>query len=255
MNHPPESNPDTVLLAPNLYLWAYQLADQSTDETFWQAANLLLSPFGQTLEITERQNSRILLAKSSSIPFKLQDSPEISGSLQPLKLKDSYALFANLGYDDEKDALDRVKVNELRSLNFNWVAPEQNFLGQTLLVTAYLNRVNQQRDLKKLRNIAHQCYQALFPHSPQSYRQGTLFGSPIFEYNPASEDSTTPHVLIWLFRDEEAQEQINACLSYFTDLLFYRAKVVKAYEKSRSVYRNLDRDYHKLETKLDKLQT
>jgi len=254
MKHPPEPNSDAFLLAPNLYLWAYQLADKKTDETFWSAANLLLSRFGKTLEITEREKSRVLLAQGSSIGFKLQDSPEISGYLQPLKLKDSYALFANLGYDDEKESLDRVNVQQLSALKFNWVPPQENFLGQTLLVTAYLSRVNQQRDLKKLRNIADHCYQVLFTQSPQFCRQGTLFGSPIFEYNPTSEDDTAPHVLIWLFRDEEAQEKINTCMGYFTDLLFYRAKIVKAFQNSRSIYNQLDRAYNILETKLDDLQ-
>ncbi|MDJ1179692.1 hypothetical protein PJF56_12540 [Roseofilum sp. BLCC_M91] len=254
MKHPPEPNPDAFLLAPNLYLWAYQLADKKTDATFWNAANLLLSRFGKTLEITEREKSRVLLAQGSSIGFKLQDSPEISGYLQPLKLKDSYAVRANLGYDDEQDALDRVDVQQLSALQFNWVPPQENFLGQTLLVTAYLSRVNQQRDLKKLRNLADHCYQVLFTQSPQFCRQGTLFGSPIFEYNPTSEDDTAPHVLIWLFRDEEAQDKINTCMSYFTDLLFYRAKIVKAFQNSRSMYDQLDRAYNILETKLDNLQ-
>lgn len=267
-----KSEQNNYLLAPNIYLFAYQLRDGlAGDKTnsFWQKSDNLLSQFTtetltEYLDFSPAESSdrAILLDGKTALDFSLLDSPEISGWVQPLQIQDSYALFFNIGYDDELESLEEVELKELAKLNPDGVLdlPESdNFLGQTLLITGYLPSPNKQRDRENMESVANNCYEGLLGKNPPPlYRSGELFGSSIFEYgNPkkiGSKTNNSCHVIIWLFRDEGANKQANKCLEKIVNLLFYRAKIVKAFSDRRLVYEGLDGAYSQIEKNLDDLQ-
>ena len=251
--------PTNRFLAPNIYLFAYHLKEQSN--SFWQDGNALLSQF-TTETLTQHLDlsspNRLLLKDKKAILFTFSDYPEISGFDQPWQIKDSYSLFFNIGYDDEAEPLEAVDFDTIKQLNPHGalLLPEiEKFLGQTLLITAYLPLLNQQPEPNYLHELANNCYEALFgDNDPPLSRSGELFGSSIFEYGKSNQTNDYRHVLIWLYRDKTADKQLNNCLSFFNDLLFYRAKIVKAFAESRSIYGGLDRAYRKIEQDLDDLQ-
>ncbi|MDY6803141.1 MAG: hypothetical protein SXA11_04955 [Cyanobacteriota bacterium] len=267
-----KSEPNNYLLAPNIYLFAYQLRDglaEGKTNSFWQKSDKLLSQFTtetltQYLDFSPAESSdrAILLDGKDALYFSLSDSPEISGSVQPLQIQDSYGLFFNIGYDDEVESLEEVELKELGKFNPDGVLhlPESdNLLGQTLLITGYLPNPNKQRDLANMQRVANNCYEGLLGNNPPPlYRYGELFGSSIFEYgNPnkiGRQTNNYCHVIIWLFRDEGADKQANKCLNDIVNLLFYRAKMVKGFSDRRLVYQQLDREYAQIEKNLDDLQ-
>jgi len=130
------------------------------------------------------------------------------------------------------------------------------FVGQTLLITAWLTTKTQQRDRDYLRRVADQCCQSLLgEYAPQCDREGELFASPIFAYSKPTQRDKYPHVLVWLFRDEKADRQYNYYQQELIALFLYRSKIIKAFQNSRLVYDCLDRAYRNLENSLDRLQT
>ncbi|KAB8330567.1 hypothetical protein SD80_028300 [Scytonema tolypothrichoides VB-61278] len=127
------------------------------------------------------------------------------------------------------------------------------FLGQTLLITAWLTAA---KDEKHLSQIAQQCLEAVFPNAsqrPPLSRQGELFGSPIFEYGLFSQLANYQHVLIWLFRDRKADENLNLCYQPLLDLFFFRTKIVKSYQDSRETYHLVASAYKEIENAIDNL--
>jgi len=87
-------------------------------------------------------------------------------------------------------------------------------------------------------------------HIPPLSRRGELFGSSIFEYGNPREPDKSPHVLIWLFRDELADQTLQKCFSSTFDLFFYRHKVSKAFQDSRDIYKQLKQYYRSLDPHL-----
>ncbi|WP_237766089.1 hypothetical protein [Arthrospira platensis] len=152
-----------------------------------------------------------------------------------------------------------MEIPILEQLNPNQILPfppSPYFLGQTLLLTLNLTPENQDLQGSELTKLANQCYQALFNQKADPSRSRELFGSPIFEYGNPREPDKYPHVLIWLFRDELADQtlQKNQCFSSIFDLFFYRHKVSKAFQDSREIYQQLKQYYLSLDPTLDQIQ-
>ena len=249
------------LLAPNIFLFAYHLKEQNNQEnqkSFWQECDALLSKLTtETLvgNLDLSSTDRFLLKNKEAIFFTPSNFPNLEGYAQPWQIQDSYALFFNIGYDDEKEILEEVDFEVLKKLKpkeFLLLPEEDKFLGKTLLITGYLATRNQQQNAEYLRELADDCYKALFDdESAALSRSGELFGSSIFEY---SKRNSSRHVLIWLYRDENADKQFKQCLTLLNNLLFYRAKIVKFFNDTRQVYQGLDRRYSQIEKNLDELQ-
>ncbi|WP_193196782.1 hypothetical protein [Nostoc sp. MG11] len=136
-------------------------------------------------------------------------------------------------------------------------ATTQNNLGE-----AYRNRIQGERassehdpqDQKALKNLADECLQAFFPNSypiPPFTRSATLFGSPIFEYGLFNQLTNYRHVLVWFFSHREAEEKFNDYQEQLLDLFFFRAKAVKAFQKSREVYEDTNKEYQKIEAEIN----
>lgn len=252
------------IFAPNLYLCAYHLRKDNTQgetHSLWENCDRLLSHFtpkqlSPQLHLGEH---RILLPPpQTEINFNLSDESNLEGFIQPVQLQDSYGVFFNIGYDEENDKTEDVNLESLQQFN-----PENRllfpfsscFLGETLILTVWLTRQTRQQDLAYLRQLANGCYQHLFNCSdPPLSRRGDLFGSSIFEYGNPREPAKSPQVLIWLFRDEIADQTLQNCFLDIFDLFFYRHKVVKAFYDSRHTYQKLKQYYDSLDPTLDDIQ-
>ncbi|MFB2770907.1 hypothetical protein ACE1AT_16680 [Pelatocladus sp. BLCC-F211] len=276
------------IYAPNIHLFAFQLykpanlEEINADEQnkLWHGADAIVKTIlhtdlnlSQNIDVSKNSDSpRVDLLKESavkdgnhSLPFENKISVDhqqdvmIKGFAYPVQLHDSYGLSLNLRRP-EKEAdgtpsvdLDISFLSNLNPHNCLTLSPNKLFLGQTLLITAWLTGA---KDKKYLYEIAESCLQAVFADAkqrPSFHRQGELFGSPIFEYGLFSELANYQHVLIWLFVDEQADEKFGLIYSELLDLFFFRTKVVKAYQDSRKTYYLLDEQYKNIERQLDKL--
>jgi hypothetical protein len=266
------------IFAPNLYLCAYHLREDDTEgdsHPLWKNCDRLLSHLTDTRLIPHLHNSggfgdgfgdqtptnRILLPPpQTEISFSLTDHPDMEGFIQPVQLQDSYGVFLNIGYDDSNPA-NTVEIPVLQQFNPNQILPfpqSEYFLGQTLLLTLGLTPENQDLQGSELTDLANQCYQALLNKVNQDVspsRSQELFGSPIFEYGNPRQPDDSPHVLIWLFRDEIADKTLQKCFYSTFDLFFYRHKVSKAFQDSREGYKQLKQYYLSLDSILDEIQS
>ncbi|MBW4635706.1 MAG: hypothetical protein KME30_28660 [Iphinoe sp. HA4291-MV1] len=270
------------IYAPNIHLFAFELYKGTNIDTtsvqadniqLWQSADTIVSTtLNQDLHLNRRIDThkephslRVDLLKDSEIKedhyaIDIDDTQQIiKGFVHPLRLHDSYALWLNLRRPEKKDdgtQTEDVDVALLSKLNpNNCFILEKNkfFLGQTLLITAWLAGA---KDEKHLHEIAQECLEAIFPNPsqrPPFHRQGELFGSPIFEYGLFSQLANYQHVLIWLFRDSKADENFKLCYQELLDLFFFRAKVVKAYQDSRETYHRVASAYEKIENEINNL--
>jgi len=251
------------IFAPNLYLCAYHLREDDTEgEThpLWSNCDRLLSHLTDSRLIPhlhEGENRILLHPPQKQISFTLPNFPDMEGFIQPVQLQeDSYGVFLNIGYDDSKPK-NIVEIPVLEQFNPNQILsfpPSPYFLGQTLLLTLNLTPENQSLQGSELTELANQCYQALFTQKADPSRSRELFGSPIFEYGNPREPDKSPHVLIWLFRDKNADEILGKCFGLTFDLFFYRHKVTKAFQDSREIYQQLKQYYLSLDSILDQIQ-
>lgn len=167
---------------------------------------------------------------------------EIRGLAYPLWNKDSYILTLNIRRP-QKENEDAVEISRLREFNpdgcFLPKLMESN-LGQTLLITAFLNLEQQQKHQNDLRELAEACYRNFTSIKPDQIlefnRVDDLFGSPIFEYSIPGYPTEYGHFLIWFFFSETTSEKFSETYQQFSDIFFYRSKIVKAYQLSREDY-------------------
>ncbi|MGQ4647388.1 hypothetical protein [Lyngbya aestuarii] len=276
------------IYAPNLHLFVFELYKAANLEItlqedkiqIWQAGDQIVRSIlhqdlhlSQHIDIHKKPDShRVDLLKESevkdgdySLEFAGKISPDkqqqilIKGFAYPLRFADSYGLWLNLRRpENEEDgqSTEDVEISFLSQLNPNncfTLEKSPRFLGQTLLITAWLIGA---KDEKHLYQIAEECLQAVFPNEsqrPPFNRQGELFGSPIFEYGLFSQLANYQHVLIWLFRDSQADEKLNQCYQELLDLFFFRSKVIRAYQDSRQTYHQVASTYQAIETLIDSL--
>jgi len=196
----------------------------------------------------------------------------ITGFVYPLRIYDSYGLWLNLRRPEKEnnfwlnllypkrqneqktEAVDIQLLRQLNPDNCLMLKEGDNFLGQTLLITAYLTPEYNPQDQQMLKKLADECLKAFFPENytpPPFSGSSQLFGSPIFEYGLFSQISNYRHILVWLFRDEEAGKNFNICYQELLDLFFHRVKVVNAFQESRYAYQEAAKFYRdKITTKI-----
>jgi hypothetical protein len=270
------------IYAPNVHLFAFHLRDDSgshakyDNQLLWNECRKIFQIFEirQELKIKdvapgsrvdllkEATNTNIGMLLEGAILLDTMHKKRITGIACPLQIYDSYALALNLRIDELDE--DKNKTEEVDIGIFNNFNPDNCFLptsinsslGQTLILTAWLSKA-QQQDSKLWREIADKCVQNFLGQKsecPPLYQEGQLFDSPIFEYGIPDSPDTYGHILVWLFFSEEdgdkysAKADDNLTLFYqeFIDLFFYLNKVIKAYHFSRYVYRdtyNLHREF------------
>jgi hypothetical protein len=273
MTHESGENETFRVWAPNVYLFAFHLhkGAEEKNNPLWKHCDRILEKFTVEERLTNQlifpkdaSNNRILnllptdnpcLNFNSKVPYN-GTGLEIEGFAYPLQIDDSYALWLNVGCSDKDKAADDVDIQLLKQFNPDnllVIKDSDNFLGQTLLITAWLTIKNKQheRDERKfLRQLADKCLDALLPADsrPPFQRAGELFGSPIFEYELTSQVSTYCHVLVWLFRDEQADRDFDIYQQEIIGLLFDRNKIVQSFRNSRKCYNELVNKYSEIQT-------
>ncbi|MHC5936977.1 hypothetical protein [Nostoc sp.] len=270
--------------APNVHLFAFQLDKNSNDPSInknflWETGDEIVhtilhqdlhlcqhidvnkepdSPRVDLLKDAEVIDNNYAISFAGKIPLNQTQDVLIKGFAHPLRIYDSYSLWLNLRRPEQEDDnptadVDITFLSQFNQNNCLTFKEHPLFLGQTLLITAWLTGA---KDKKVVKQIAEECLTAVFPDSqkrPPFNRQGELFGSPIFEYGLFSQISNYQHMLIWLFADEQADIKFNQCYQELLDLLFFRTKVIKAYKDSREIYKKLDAAYLKIEAEIDKM--
>ncbi len=249
--------------APNVYLYAFQLYNdsQGSNNPLWKHCDNILANF-----TNEKLTPKLVFPPKShsyredllpNVALKFNSNPPVEGFAQPLQIQDSYAFCLNIGCPEDGTA-NNLDVDFIQELNPNRVLlinGDDNFLGQTLLITAWLPE-NSSDNLDSLKPLADKCRDALFQGDspPVFYRSSKLFGSPIFEYGSISDIANYRHLLVWLLGDKQTDEDFSTCQAEILDLLFYRNKIIKAFQDSRLIYRELDREYGIIEKNMEILQ-
>ena len=249
--------------APNVYLYAFQLHNDSkgSNNPLWKHCDNILANFTDKtvtphLVFPQKSHSN----RNDLLPNVLlgfNSNPPIEGFVQPLEIQDSYAFCLNIGCPEDGTA-DNEDVDLIKEFNPNQallINGDDNFLGQTLLITAWLPE-NSSDKLKLLKPLADKCCDALFQGDslPPFYRSGKLFGSPIFEYGSIADITNYRHLLVWLLADKQTDQDFNTCQEEIFDLLFYRNKIIKVFQDSRKIYHELDREYRIIEKNMEVLQ-
>ncbi|MEH2324337.1 MAG: hypothetical protein V7K32_12325 [Nostoc sp.] len=272
------------IYAPNVHLFAFQLDKNSNDPSvnknfIWKTGDEILkttlhqdlhlsqhinlnkepnSPRVDLLNDAEVIDNNYAISFAGKVPLNQTQDVLIKGFAHPLRIYDSYSLWLNLRRPEQEDDnptanVDITFLSQFNQKNCLSFKEHPLYLGQTLLITAWLTGAKDKKDVKQ---IADECLTAIFPDSqkqPPFNRQGELFGSPIFEYGLFSQISNYQHVLIWLFTDDQADIKFNQCYQELLDLFFFRTKVVKAYKDSRGIYKELDKVYLKIEAEINKV--
>jgi predicted ester cyclase len=271
------------IYAPNIHIFAFQLYKgsnfndniDSKDLNFiWECGDTIVrETLHQDLQLSQKIDVNkqpefnkvdILQDAEVAVYFEGEITPNpnqdilVKGFAQPLRISDSYGLWLNLRRPEKENNQDteELETDFLKLLNPNncLIFPEHPlFIGQTILITAWLNNAKNKNNSQQ---IADECLLQIFPNqntAPPFYRQGELFGSPIFEYGLPTQSSQYQQVLIWLFTDEKADQQFNQCYQELLDLFFYRHKIIKAYKDSRIIYKLLDTAYRKIEYEVDNI--
>jgi hypothetical protein len=249
--------------APNVYLYAFQRYNdsQGSNNPLWKHCDNILANF-----TNERVTPNLVFPQDSrsyredllpTVALRFNSNPPIEGFAQPLQIHDSYALWLNIGCPEDGTA-DNLDVSFIKQFNPNralLINGDDNFLGQTLLITAWLPE-NSPDNLDSLKPLADKCRDALFQgDSPPVFcGSSKLFGSPIFEYGSISDIANYRHLLVWLLSDKQTDEDFSTCQAEILDLLFYRSKIIKAFQDSRLIYDELDREYSIIEKNMDILQ-
>ncbi|MUG97208.1 hypothetical protein F7734_34705 [Scytonema sp. UIC 10036] len=280
------------IYAPNIHLFAFQLykasnfqANENETNKLWQNADKIAYAtlqqdlhLIQHIDIDKEPNSRRVDLLNEldvkdgdySLPFTgkiLTDNLQqlvIKGFTYPFRLSDSCGFWLNLRRPEDDDDGTRTKdidIHLLSKLNpDNCLILEKSnlLLGQTLLITAWLPGAKDNQNInltpKEYLEIANKCFTSIFNNKILALNyQGELFGSPIFEYGLFSQLDNYQHVLIWLFTNNTADEQLQQCYQELLDLFFFRTKIVKAFQDSREIYLVLVKSYEEIESFIDNL--
>jgi hypothetical protein len=258
------------IYAPNIHLFAFHLRHgfKPDAKPFDVSPDWLENKYGEILKnfdihkpvelrtdipkantvnlLKEAQNNGKSFANlgKGTTPKNGNNTPiEIVAVACPLQIEDSYALTLNIRRPQNLDN-DAVEIERLKDFN-----PQECFLphyinsllGQTILITAFLDEQEKHQNLKSLQNKADECVCAFIHETdkskcPTCYQAGELFGSPIFEYRIANEDTTDAHILVWFFLEEATSKKFIQRYVDFIDLFLYRHKITTAYKTSRQEY-------------------
>ena len=272
-----------IIYSPQIYLFAFHLfktpnlgnGEELKKELLWDKCHELIFPefyINEKLDLKDNKpnHKRFKLLNSSDIdlPIKTKiyhknEAFELEGSVYPLQLDDSYGLGFSLGFPDpEPQKLQatriKTKVSILEEFNPNsCLLPDciESNLGQTLIITAWLDEEQQQRDQKFLKSLADECLAKFVPRGqrPLFNQEGELFGSPIFEYGVIQSKKVYRHILVWLFKDAKTFDSFGKSYDLLLDLFFYRNKVISEFQNSRYTYDIIYKKYEDIEQYVGKI--
>ncbi|WP_017307229.1 hypothetical protein [Spirulina subsalsa] len=275
------------LYAPSLYWFAYRYreglvvadtqgaSDPTLADLDWvkQEYDRVLSPFGVALT-SAWQDEGITrdfdllnnpdLEQGRQYEYFQIPTQNLEGFVYPQCLHDSYGLNLNL-FCPENPGADQYLVENLDQLNRQGCftppkKPPFGYLGQTLLLTAYVNQPRPS-EIAKLEPLAHSCWQNFFKGQevgsfPRLYRAYEFWGGYLYEYgNPEDDLRVNPfgHLLIWFFFTEETSLILERCYWELPELLLYYHKISGTFRQSRDFYQTADTIVNKNEEYLQTL--
>ncbi|WP_242541423.1 hypothetical protein [Phormidium pseudopriestleyi] len=275
------------LYAPSLYWFAYRYreglvvadtqasSDQTLADLDWvkQQYKQVLSPFDVILSSkwqNEGRTRNFELLKNPNLEEGRQyeyfeiSAQNLEGFVYPQSLHDSYGLNLNLFCPENKGA-DQYPIEDLDKLNPKGCftppkTPPFGYLGQTLLLTAYLDKPRPSA-IGEFEALARTCWQQFFKVQtvsslPRLYRAYQFLGGYLYEYgNPEDDLTKNPfgHLLIWFFFEEETSLILQRCYWELPELLLYYHKICGSFRQSRDFYQNADTIVSKNETYLQQL--
>ena len=262
------------IYAPGVHLFAYHLrqTEPNQNRALLDRGEAILNSFGiqQSIKIKDREGYRVNLLETqteenASLGFKRWTHSPLIGIAYPVRLHDTYALALNVRRpekDQEDHKTETVPVEFFRELHAHdcWLpTPDNSFLGQTTLLTAWYTPEKtwqfwkSRKNKKNLKELADKCLQAFLPpHFPEPplYRTGELFDSPIFEYGNFERESNNCQILVWIFCTPETDEKLSEQYSNLLDLFCHRHKVVKAYQDTGEVKQLLNKKLQQIEQEI-----
>ncbi len=186
-----------------------------------------------------------------------QNDTHLKCSVDPFRLHDTYALDLTLRFSEEDIAIepsDLVPLNSLQSkLNPSlgktlilFAEPPENLDDYGALADKCAAALLQQPVVSQNANLTNSTAQMSLIHV-----EGTLFGSPIFEYevSPAEEkpESQHCHILVWFNCHPETKKLEQAAYWDLLQLLCCRTKILHSHhqarlsnQKARQIYRQLE---------------
>ncbi|MCW6038609.1 keratin [Spirulina subsalsa FACHB-351] len=280
------------LYAPSLYWFTYRyhsgliaatdrtpsnptLADLSWVQQQYQQVFSALGvegELGSTWQNYQESNKNCDLLKNPELEsgrqyedFAIPDK-NLEGFIYPQSLHDAYGLNLNLYYPENPGG-DRLPIAELNQFNPQAcfkppTTPPFGYLGQTLLLTAYLD-IPRPANLRDLEPSAHQCWQQFFKLEtleplPRLYRAAEFWGGYLYEYgNPEDDLTVNPygHLMIWFFFDGNTSSILERCYWELPELLLYYHKIAWSFCESRHDYEKADQIVNQNESKLETFNT
>ncbi len=230
-----------------------------------RSEDALKSILGETLDLLETQGKRRNYYLKSGL--EKNSNPQKPKSLYslllyPQKISDTYSLLLHI-FRPQDQGYDQVKLAEFDQFHPKSLIlkdPKMDFLGQTLLVTAFLPE-NTPTDDQNLRAIAEQLRSNLFgDYCDTFYQEGKLLGSYIIEYGNPSRNLN--RILIVFYLTEATPEKIKSIYWNLPELFLYYHKIAFTFQFSRQAYQEADelirnnieaelREIMKLETKAE----
>lgn len=272
------------IYAPSLYGFAYEYHRglvTSNDDTpaatldhinpQWVQAKYssILKQFEVDLELDIRsdepsQNFDLLVGVEDERTIEFfTTNQHLEGFIYPQSLHDSYALNLNI-YQPETPGQDEYKLADLAQFNpGNCFQPEPESasnLGQTLLLSAYLN-TNKPENIRDLEPLARQGRIKFFHLEnwqtlPPLYRAYNLLGGYLYEYGSLRgnlEENSYGHLLTWFLFEEQPTLTLQKCYGELPELLLYYHKIRKSFQDSRIYDDRADRIVAENEAQLNQL--
>jgi hypothetical protein len=197
----------------------------------------------ETLDLLETQrHDRHFYFKSGLEKNSNPEQPESLYSLllYPQKISDTYSLLFHI-FRPQDQGYDQVKLTEIEQFHPKSLIlkdPERDFLGQTLLVTAFLPE-NTPTDDQNLRAIAEQLRYDLFgDYCDTFYQDGRFLGSYIVEYGNPSRN--LDRILIVFYLTEATPEKIKLIYWNLPEFFLYYHKIAYTFQFSRQAYQEAD---------------
>ena len=158
----------------------------------------------------------------------------------PQKLSDSYALLINV-FRPQSQGFDGVSLSELSEFNPNkclTFAKKPHFLGETLLITAYLSEPKPS-NAESLRTHAETLLHNLLGFCPDFYQADTFLDSYILEFS-RPKTSQNRYLVLFYFADSTS-EQLKKIYYDLPELFLYYHKITNVFQQSRKCADELDK--------------
>ena len=181
-----------------------------------------------------------LLSSPQNNQNPTQPKPLYRLVVYPQKLSDSYALLINVSRP-QSPGFDGVDLNEVSEFNPNkclTLGKHQHFIGETLLITAYLSEPKP-NNAESLRIHAETLLHKLLGFCPDFYQADTFLDSYIVEFSQPK-TSKNRYLVLFYFADATS-EQLKTIYFDLPELFLYYHKITKAFQDSRKIADELDK--------------